>query len=152
MDDLLKKEYIIVEIIPTAVKNGDIAQLSALRIKGLELVDRFDYRNSTIDNPFVLDLIKYDKDNFIYKDSTDKIIKDFKKFIGKKTILYLDNIYTLNYLEDFNNKKEPILKYLGLSYKDEVIDIIKARYNILDSNYIVDILYEALICESNNKK
>ena len=100
MDDLLKKEYIIVEIIPTAVKNGDIAQLSALRIKGLELVDRFDYRNSTIDNPFVLDLIKYDKDNFIYKDSTDKIIKDFKKFIGKKTILYLDNIYTLNYLED----------------------------------------------------
>ena len=151
MNDLLKKEYIIVEVIPTAVKNGDIAQLSALRLRGLELIDRFDYRNNNIDNPFVLDLIKYDKDSFIYKDSTDEIVKDFKKFIGKKTILYLDNIYTLNYLEKFNNKKVPILKYLDLSYSDEVIDEIKKKYNILDSNYIVDILYEALIYESNKK-
>ena len=151
MNDLLKKEYIIVEVIPTAVKNGDIAQLSALRLRGLELIDRFDYRNNDIDNPFVLDLIKYDKDSFIYKDSTDEIVKDFKKFIGKKTILYLDNIYTLNYLEKFNNKKVPILKYLDLSYSDEVIDEIKKKYNILDSNYIVDILYEALIYESNKK-
>ncbi|MBR4261764.1 MAG: hypothetical protein IKQ35_00180 [Bacilli bacterium] len=151
MNDLLKKEYIIVEVIPTAVKNGDIAQLSALRLRGLELIDRFDYRNNNIDNPFVLDLIKYDKDSFIYKDSTDEIVKDFKKFIGKKTILYLDNIYTLNYLEKFNNKKVPVLKYLDLSYSDEVIDEIKNKYNILDSNYIVDILYEALIYESNKK-
>lgn len=151
MNNLLKKEYIIVEVIPTAVKNGDIAQLSALRLRGLELIDRFDYRNNNIDNPFVLDLIKYDKDSFIYKDSTDEIVKDFKKFIGKKTILYLDNIYTLNYLEKFNNKKVPVLKYLDLSYSDEVIDEIKNKYNILDSNYIVDILYEALIYESNKK-
>ena len=38
MKDLLKKEYIIVEIIPTAVKDGEIAQLSALKIKGLQLL------------------------------------------------------------------------------------------------------------------
>lgn len=151
MKDLLKKEYIIVEIIPTAVKDGEIAQLSALKIKGLQLLDRFDYRNSNIDNPFVLNMIGYDKDKFIYKDDTKKIVKAFKKFIGRKTILYIDNIYTLNYLEQFNNKKEPILKYLNLDYSDEVIDKIKDKYNILDSNYIVDILYEALIYESNKK-
>ena len=84
MNDLLKKEYIIVEVIPTAVKNGDIAQLSALRLRGLELIDRFDYRNNNIDNPFVLDLIKYDKSSFIYKDSTDEIIKDFKSLLVRK--------------------------------------------------------------------
>ena len=151
MKDLLKKEYIIVEIIPTAVKDGEIAQLSALKIKGLQLLDRFDYRNSNIDNPFVLNMIGYDKDKFIYKDDNKKIVKAFKKFIGRKTILYIDNIYTLNYLEQFNNKKEPILKYLNLDYSDEVIDKIKDKYNILDSNYIVDILYEALIYESNKK-
>ena len=151
MKDLFKKEYIIVEIIPTAVKGGEIAQLSALKIKGLELIDRFDYRNSNIENPFVLNMITYDKDKFIYKNNTDKIVKAFKKFVGKKTILYLDNIYTLNYLDKFNNKKIPILKYLDLDYSDEVIDIIKKKYNILDSNYIVDILYEALIYESNKK-
>ena len=65
--------------------------------------------------------------------------------------MYLDNIYTPNYLEKINNKKVPILKYLDLSYSDEVIDEIKKKYNILDSNYIVDILYEALIYESNKK-
>lgn len=151
MDDLLKKEYIIIEVIPTKVKGGDIAQLSALKLRGLELIDRFDYRNSSINNPFVLDLIKYDKDSFIYKESTDEIVKSFKKFIGKKPILYLNNIYTLNYLEPFNNKKVPILDILNLEYTDEVIETIKNKYNILDSDYIVDILYEALIYESNKK-
>lgn len=151
MNDLLKKEYIIVEVIPTKVKGGEIAQLSALKLRGLELIDRFDYRNSSIDNPFVLDLIKYDKNSFIYKDSTEEIVKMFKRFIGKKPILYLDNAYTINYLEEFNNKKEPILKYLDLEFNDEVIDTIKKKYNILDSDYIVDILYEALIYESNKK-
>ena len=35
-------EYIILEIIPTATKNGDVIQLSALKIKDLQLLDRFD--------------------------------------------------------------------------------------------------------------
>ena len=38
------KKYIILEIIPTKVLGGDIAQLSALKLEGLELKDRFDYR------------------------------------------------------------------------------------------------------------
>jgi len=43
--DLNKEKYIILEIVPTAVdpKKGDIAQLSALKIDGIKLVDRFDY-------------------------------------------------------------------------------------------------------------
>ena len=41
-----EKKYIILEIIPTAVdpKKGEIAQLSALKLNGLNLIDRFDYR------------------------------------------------------------------------------------------------------------
>ena len=40
------KKYIILEIIPTKIKDGDIAQLSALKINDLDLKDRFDYRLS----------------------------------------------------------------------------------------------------------
>ena len=40
------KKYIILEIIPTAIspEKGPIAQLSALKLEGLNLIDRFDYR------------------------------------------------------------------------------------------------------------
>ena len=46
IDELLSKEYVILELIPTDLnpQRGDIAQLSALKLKGLELIDRFDYR------------------------------------------------------------------------------------------------------------
>ena len=42
--DLNKERYIILEIIPTKVLGGDVAQLSALKINGVKLEDRFDYR------------------------------------------------------------------------------------------------------------
>ena len=42
--NLKEERYIILEIIPTKVKDGDIAQLSALKINGIKLEDRFDYR------------------------------------------------------------------------------------------------------------
>ena len=42
--DLNKERYIILEIIPTKVSGGDVAQLSALKINGIKLEDRFDYR------------------------------------------------------------------------------------------------------------
>ena len=40
------KEYVIVEIIPSSISplTGDILQISALKLKGLNLIDRFDYR------------------------------------------------------------------------------------------------------------
>ena len=53
------KKYIILEIIPTKVLGGDIAQLSALKLEGLELKDRFDYRlcEEKINIPDIIDMI-----------------------------------------------------------------------------------------------
>ena len=40
------KEYIILELIPDAISpdKGQVIQLSALKLRGLKLIDRFDYR------------------------------------------------------------------------------------------------------------
>ena len=105
-----EKKYIILEIIPTAVdpKKGEIAQLSALKLNGLNLKD-------------------YD-------------------------LLIIDNEYTANYLEDIENKKESIFKYLKMDFSDDVIEEVIDKYKLEPSNYIVDLLYEALIFESNNKE
>lgn len=147
------KKYIILEIIPSAVKNGDIVQLSALKLNELALVDRFDYRLSDdkIDNEYIKNMVCYDKDSFQYKNTTDEIISDFKKWIEDYDLLIIDNLYTRNYLEKIDNKKESILKYLNLDYSDDVIDELIDKYKLEKSNYIVDLLYEALIFESNNK-
>ena len=53
MLDINKDKYIIAEIIPTnSNKNlGEIIQIQALKIDGLKLINRFDYRLN-------LDLIK----------------------------------------------------------------------------------------------
>lgn len=147
------KKYIILEIISSAVKNGDIVQLSALKLNELALVDRFDYRLSDdkIDNEYIKNMVCYDKDSFQYKNTTDEIISDFKKWIEDYDLLIIDNLYTRNYLEKIDNKKESILKYLNLDYSDDVIDKLIDKYKLEKSNYIVDLLYEALIFESNNK-
>lgn len=147
------KKYIILEIIPSAVKNGDIVQLSALKLNELVLVDRFDYRLSDdkIDNEYIKNMVCYDKDSFQYKNTTDEIISDFEKWIEDYDLLIIDNLYTRNYLEKIDNKKESILKYLNLDYSDDVIDELIDKYKLEKSNYIVDLLYEALIFESNNK-
>lgn len=147
-------KYIIVEIIPTSSKKstGDIVQLSALKINDLNLIDRFDYRlnEDKIKIPDLLKIISYDKESFKYVDSSDIILSDFKKWIEDYKLLIIDNPYTLSYLEEIVNK-ESILKHLNLTYSDDVIDVIMKKYNLEPSNYIVDLLYEALIYESNNK-
>ena len=45
----------------------------------LNLIDRFDYRlnEDKIKIPDLIEMISYDKDNFKYVDSTDKIIEEF---------------------------------------------------------------------------
>lgn len=75
------EKYIILEIIPTATKDGDIVQLSALKIHDLKLIDRFDYRLNENKIPYrdLIKMISYDKDKFIYKNSTKKIMSAFKK-------------------------------------------------------------------------
>ena len=112
LKDLDKKEYIILEIIPTSPDptKGEIAQLSALKLEGLTLIDRFDYRlkEENINNIYIEEMINYDKENFLYKDTTQEIKDEFKKFIGKDLLLIIDNDYTKDYLEEYKNKKESV--------------------------------------------
>lgn len=147
------KKYIILEIIPTATKDGDVVQLSALKIHDLKLIDRFDYRINENKIPYrdLIKMISYDKDKFIYKSSTKKIMSAFKKWCKNYDLLIIDNSYTLNYLEELNNKKESVFKYLNMEYNDNIIEDVIKKYKLEPSNYIVDLLYEALIYESNNK-
>lgn len=148
-------KYVILELIPTSLnpKKGEIIQLSALKINDLNLVDRFDYRiiDSKVPLDSMLDMISYDKDKFIYKNSKEEIMKDFESWIEDYKLLIIDNQYTLSYLNDINNEKESIFKHLNMKYHDNIIDEIISKYHLEPSNYIVDLLYEALIYESNNK-
>lgn len=153
MIDVKDKRYIILEIIPTAIKDGDIVQLSALKINGLNLEDRFDYRLNYkfIDNKDLVDMISYDSDSFNYVDTTKEIVNKFKKWIGNYKLLIIDNSYTENYLVGIKNKRESIFNYLDMEYSDDIIERVIEKYGLVFSNHIVDLLYEALIYESNNK-
>lgn len=148
-------KYIILELIPTATdpSKGDIIQLSALKLSNLELIDRFDYRINEDYVPLteMLDMISYDKDKFTYKETTKDILDDFDNWSEDYPLLILNNCYTLNYLKDISNLKKDIATYLNLSYTDDIIDVIMKKYNLQPTDYIVDLLYEALIYESNNK-
>lgn len=147
--DLMKEEYIIVEIIPTAIhpSKGDIIQLSALKLKGIQLLDRFDERleERLIALQDFKDLISYDKESFKYKSSTKEILEEFEKWSNNLPILILDNVYTNNFLEELPNKKESVLKYLNKEYHDRIIEELIEENEIEPTNYIVDILYESLI-------
>ena len=148
------KKYIILELIPTAStrEKGDIIQLSALKLEDLNLIDRFDYRLIEKKIPLTehKEKIRYDKENFIYKNETEEILEEFKKWSEDLPLLILNNSYTLDYLKELNNKKEDISDYVKIPFSDDIIDKIIEKYNLQPSNYIVDLLYEALIYESNN--
>lgn len=143
------KEYIILEIIPTSSNpnNGSIIQLSALKLKNLTLIDRFDYRLNDAYLPIkeMKSWIDYDNDSFTYVDSDTIILNDFKTWANDLPLLILDNIYTPLYLEKLNNKLEYIYDYLDMEYSTDLIDRIINKYKLEPSNYIVDLLYEALI-------
>lgn len=146
---------IILEIIPTHTDptKGDIVQLSAIKLDNLKLVDRFDYRltDSKIKNFDLLQMISYDKDSFIYKETTEQILEEFKKFINEDKLLIIDNRYTSNYLENINNERESIFNKLNMKFHDDIISDVIKKYNLEDSNYIVDLLYEAYIYENSQK-
>lgn len=149
------KEYIILEIIPSTStrKTGNILQIQALKLNELKLISRFDYRlDIPVNNSDLLNMISYDKENFTYVKDEVQLIKEFKDFIKDLPLLIIDNSYTLDYLGEFNNSKESIFKYLNLEYSLDIFDKIITKYNLEPSNNLVDLLYEALIYESNNKK
>ena len=149
--NLKNEKYIILEIIPTSIDplKGDVAQLSALKIDGIKLVDRFDYRldKNKIKIPDILKMLDYDNEEFKYAKTTRAIMNNFRKFIEDLPLLIIDNAYTRNYLSIFDNKKESVFKYLGLNISDDVFDKLMNKYGLEPSNYLVDLLYEALIKE-----
>ena len=147
----MKKNYVILEIIPTKIDKGEIVQLSALKIKNSKIIDRFDYRlnPNKVNNLDLIMMTSYDKDNFKYVNSSRKIKIDFKKWVENYELLIMDNLYTKNYIKYIKNNKKDIFSLLNLKLSDDIIDIIKEKYNLKDSNHIVDLLYEALIFESN---
>lgn len=151
MLNLKDKKYIILEIIPTSSNpsNGNIAQLSALKVDGIKLEDRFDYRldKSLINIPDILNMINYDNNSFKYVKKTKDIMNRFKKFAGSLPLLIIDNEYTRNYLKDLDNEKYSVFEYLGIDVTFDAFDELIRKYNLEPSNYLVDLLYEALIME-----
>ncbi len=147
--DLNKDKYIIVEIIPTRSnsKDGFIAQISALKLEGLKLIDRFDYRvkDELIDNIDVLRIINYDKNMFTYIDNDVFIPEKFKQFVEDLPLLIIEDSYTLDYLSYLDNKKELVYPYIGVEYNQNVFDDIKKKFKLEDSNHLVDLIYEAII-------
>ena len=146
---LENKEYIILEIITTAIspEKGDIIQFSALKINGIKIIDRFDYRlnKNKIPIPSFLEMVSYDNDSFIYKNTTNEIINDFIEWSNNDLLLILDTQYTNNFLLNVPNPKESIANYLKMEYTDDIIQKLIIKYNLENSNYIVDLLYESLI-------
>lgn len=149
--NLKKERYIILEIIPSSVDpaKGDIVQLSALKLNGLILEDRFDYRleKKLVKIPDLLKITNYDNESFKYVKTTKKMLKDFKSFVGNMPLLIIDNLYTRNYLASFSNEKLSVFKFLDMEVENDVFDKMIKKYSLEPSNYLVDLLYEALIKE-----
>ena len=153
--NLYKDKYIIVEVIPTHSDSnqGFIAQISALKLDGIKLLDRFDYRvkDELIENEDLKKLISYDKDMFTYVDNIYFIIEKFKRWAEDLPILIIEDNYTPNYLSELDNSKELIYPYIDVEYTTDVFNKIMDKYKIEPTNHLVDILYEAIIYEGNNK-
>ena len=151
--DIKKEKYIIVEIIPTTSKKetGFIAQISALKLDGIRLLDRFDYRieEELIENNDIKKMISYDKELFQYKKEKDSLLKEFINWSENLPLILLDNTYTLNYLEELENQKELIYPYLNLNYQNDSINEMMNKYHLEPSNHLVDLCYEAIIYENN---
>lgn len=147
--DILKKKYIIVEIIPTTrqKETGEIIQISALKINGLQLVDRFDYRlkKEKIENPAFLKLISYDEESFTYLKTTEDLLNTFDKWSENLPLLFLNNGYTNSYLKDVSNEKIDICSLFHMEYSDDFITKLIQKYHLEESNYIVDLLYESIL-------
>lgn len=147
--DFNDDRYIIIEIIPTGISRdkGCIAQISALKLEGLNLLGRFDYRlnEDKIEIPDILKIINYDKEQFIYVDNDRIMLDNFINWSENLPLLIIDNDYTRNFLSELSNSKEDIFKYLEIESTVDVIERLMKRYNLQPSNHIVDLLYESLI-------
>ena len=154
--DLQKEKYVIVEIIPTHSRQGKgfIAQISALKLKGIQLEDRFDYRveDQFIESEDIKNMISYEKEMFTYTANIYSILEKFQEWIGDYPLILLDDTYTLDYLKEIPNAKELVYPYLELDYTNDVFEKLMKKYHLQPTNHLVDLIYEAIIYEGNNKK
>lgn len=155
MMDLQKEKYIIVEVIPTHSDNekGFIAQISALKLDGIKLEDRFDYRvdDKFIENDYLRELIQYDKKQFTYVNNIYFIIEKFKQWAKDYPLLLLEEEYTKKYLSEMDNHKELVYPYFDLEFDHEIFNKIIDKYHLQHTEHLVDLVYEAIIYEGNNK-
>lgn len=155
MMDLQKEKYIIVEVIPTHSDNekGFIAQISALKLDGIKLEDRFDYRvdDKFIENDYLRELIQYDKKQFTYVNNIYFIIEKFKQWAKDYPLLLLEEEYTKKYLSEMDNHKELVYPYFDLEFDNEIFNKIIDKYHLQHTEHLVDLVYEAIIYEGNNK-
>lgn len=151
-----KQTYVIVEVIPEALspEKGNLVQISALKIQDFQLLDRFDVRlkEEFIQNFDVRRMIDYDRSSFDYVESSEILLENFSQWTEGLPLYIMDNEYTNNFLQPLTNKKVSIVKELHMEYTDDFIEKVIEKYQLLPSNYIVDLLFEALIYESNQKK
>jgi DNA polymerase III alpha subunit (gram-positive type) len=144
-----KEKYIIVEIIPTTRSkySGEIAQISALKIDGLNLIDRFDYRlnEDKILIPDIKKITAYDKDKFIYLNSTNELLNELFHWSENLPLVIIDNDYTNDYLSDLPNKRIPIHSILNVENTDTIVENLIEKYQLQPTNYIVDLLYESIL-------
>ena len=96
-------------------------------------------------------MIQYDKKNFTYVNNIYFIIEKFKQWAKDYPLLLLEEKYTKKYLKELPNKKEIVYPYLDLEEEPHVFDKIINKYNLEVSNHLVDLIYEAIIYEGNNK-
>lgn len=154
--NLQKDKYIIVEIIPTHSKkeNGFIAQISALKLDGIKLLDRFDYRveDHLIESPDIRELIQYDKKSFTYVNNIYFMIEKFKQWSKGFPLILIDDTYTYDYLEELDNPIELVYPYLNLEPTEDVFVKMVDKYNLETSPHLVDLTYEAIIAEGNNNR
>ena len=150
--NLEKEKYIIVEIIPTHPdpSKGKLAQISALKLEGLQLLDRFDYRLKEVDNKDVFNMIQYDKTSFTYVDQDKDILEKWKAFSKGFPIVIFEDTYTKDYLQ--NKKFEMIYPYLNMKKSHSFFQELIHKYQLEPSDHLVDLIYEAIIMESNHKK
>ena len=151
--NLKKDKYIIVEIIPTSSnkEKGTIAQISALKLEGIKLLDRFDYRleDKLIENNDLKEMISYDKGMFNYVNNKYFMIEEFKNWAKDYPLLIIEDSYTIDYLSDLDNQKELFCKYLDMEYSLDIFERMIKKYQLEPSNHLVDLIYEAIIQETN---
>lgn len=150
----MEEKYVIVEIIPEAISpdKGNLVQISALKLDGLKLIDRFDYRLNydLVTNKDILKLISYDQDSFTYLNSTGELLNKFSEWSEDLPVYIFDNRYTNNFLATLLNDKISIASVFDMDYTDDFVELLIKKYNLEPSNYIVDLIYEALIYRSND--